>query len=89
MITSFKIFEKYINESVDDIYTVKIKPNINNKSKWYYGYINKNLDLTGKIIDIKKSKNPNFDNSFAYNDSQYIDIDDCDVLGVNLKKYNI
>lgn len=82
---------KYIKkfETIEDKITVRIKPNIHNKSKWYYGAINKNRDLTGKIIIVKNSKNPSFDNDYCYDDSLYISKDDCEYIATNIDKYNL
>lgn len=82
---------KYLKkfENINDKITVKIKPNIHNKSKWYYGYINKDRDLTGKIITVKNSYNPTFDDHYSYDDSLYIDKEDCEFIATNINKYNI
>jgi len=48
-------FTNYIKEDIDDIIHVRIKPNINNKYKWYYGTINAGSNLTGEIVKVRKS----------------------------------
>jgi hypothetical protein len=80
---------KYIKAYENDKITVKIKPNIKNKDKWYYGWLNYKNNLTDKIITVTKSDNPSFDNCYCYDASHYIDIDDCELIGININKYNI
>lgn len=75
----------------DETLKVKVKPNRNKKSVWYYGWLNKRSDLAGKIVNVTISQNPSFDHHYCYNDSQYIDIDDCDFIAknANVNKYNM
>lgn len=75
----------------DKSFKVKIKPNTQHKSTWYYGWLNKRSDLTDKIVNVRKSNNPDFDHHYCYNDSQFIDIDDCIYIGqnANITKYNL
>jgi hypothetical protein len=79
---------KYLKtfESVDktDRFEIKIKPNVENKSKWYYGYLN-SPDWTGKVITVKNSESPHFDNHYAYPPSQsggsyFLDKEDCEII---------
>jgi hypothetical protein len=58
--------------------TVLIKPNSQNKRKWYYGW-NGQESLDGKEVQVIESVNPNFSNHFQLdgNASFYIDKEDC------------
>jgi hypothetical protein len=79
---------KYIKAyEKEDKIIVKIKPNIHNKYKWYYGWGNNNLE--GEIVKVTKSHNPTFGDCYCYDDSYYIDIEDCEYIATNIEKYNI
>lgn len=84
-----KNYKNFIKEGIDDIIHVRIKPNVKNKYKWYYGTINAGSNLTGEIVKVRKSQNTNFDDCFHYTDSLFIDIEDCEVIGTNIDKYNL
>jgi len=64
---------------------IRIKNNTKNKAKWYYGWINKERNLADKILTVKESENPWFDNHFdtylgGSTGSSFISKDDCEVL---------
>ena len=61
---------------------VKILPNVHNKSKWYYGYLNSNHDFTNKDLIVKEYDNePIFIDCYRYdNGTSFIDKNDCIIL---------
>ena len=82
-----KKYNEFINESNDITkYIVKIKPNINDKFKWYYGFPNKKNDMTGKKFLVKDApEGGEFAGKFAWPASEsggtlFFDKDDCEII---------
>jgi len=81
-----KNFYNFINEGSVTKYFVKIKPNVNNKSKWYYGFVNKKNDMTGKELWVKDApEGGDFEGKFAWpasdsGGSYFFDKDDCEII---------
>ena len=62
---------------------IEILPNTKNKSKWYYGSINKDKDLTGKQIIVKEHEFEFiFEGCYRYTDSLFIDKKDCNIIEI-------
>ena len=60
---------------------IEILPNVNNKSKWYYGYINKDKDWTGKQVKVKEHEFEFvFEGCYRYTDSLFIEKKDCKII---------
>lgn len=73
-------------------YKVKIKPNTENKRRWYYNFISDESDKTGQILTVYESQNPNFKDSFDTKKdggSFYISKDDCEILEEDFTRSSI
>lgn len=61
-------------------YLVEILPNTENKAKWYYGWISKDQDITGEILEAMDHGKSRFDGSYYYKGSCYISKEDCKII---------
>jgi hypothetical protein len=79
-----KKYNEFVNESIITKYMVIIKPNVNNKHKWYYSERN---NMTGKTLKVKDAPedDSDFAGTFAYPASEsggtyFIDKEDCEII---------
>ena len=77
------IEEKLAKGNSTACYRVKIKPNIHKKAKWYYGYLVKERDMTGKEVIVYDVESTNFPDTYSDNKwggTMYFSKDDCEIL---------
>jgi len=65
--------------------TVRVKPNTNNKAKWYYGHIMADHDMTGQTVQVwdDQGEKSLFPDSYRYTGSRYIGKDDCEIIKIH------
>ncbi len=80
-----KLYEKQQTKSIESKYVhIRLKPNTNNKTTWYYMNITKykRIEL-GDTIKVKESSNKFFRNHWQYNDSLFISKEDAELITQN------